>query len=91
VGSKEVANEVLRLLKKADITAEGVERGLFLARMLHFPRQHWISFECKLSHTALEASPDAVQGGSERSAKIVEKSRYHGGGRGARTGPRRLG
>ncbi|KAJ5229171.1 hypothetical protein N7489_009879 [Penicillium chrysogenum] len=38
VGSKEVANEVLRLLKKADITAEGVERGL--------DHGVWASFKC---------------------------------------------
>lgn len=38
VGSKEVANEVLRLLKEADITAEGVERGL--------DHGVWASFKC---------------------------------------------
>ncbi|KAI2710334.1 hypothetical protein CBS147332_6035 [Penicillium roqueforti] len=38
VGSKELANEVLRLLKEADIPAEGVERGL--------DHGIWASFKC---------------------------------------------
>lgn len=38
VGSKEVANEVLRLLKEADIPAEGVKRGL--------DHGVWVSFKC---------------------------------------------
>ncbi|KAJ9489467.1 hypothetical protein VN97_g3808 [Penicillium thymicola] len=38
VGSKEVANEVLRLLKEADIPAEGVKRGL--------DHGVWASFKC---------------------------------------------
>lgn len=38
VGSKEVANEVLRLLKEAKIPAEGVKRGL--------DHGVWASFKC---------------------------------------------
>lgn len=38
VGSKEVADEVLRLLKEADIPAEGVKRGL--------DHGVWVSFKC---------------------------------------------
>ncbi|KUM58961.1 hypothetical protein ACN42_g8194 [Penicillium freii] len=51
VGSKEVANEVLRLLKEADIPAEGVKRGL--------DHGVWVSFKCGTCLFASKRSSNA--------------------------------